>query len=172
MAKVTSVLIPGSFDPITLGHLDIIARSAARFDRVTVAVMNNDMHKYVEGAPIKQYMFSLSERHEMVEAACAHLKNVSVIAAGGMLIKLFDLVDADFIIKGVRSTKDFEYEQTHALWNRAHDSRAETLYMPADPAFDGLSSTLVRKKISRGESVDALLPAAVAAYITEHLRSE
>ncbi len=169
---MSNVLIPGSFDPITLGHLDIVTRAAARFDSVTVAVMNNDMHKYVEGAPVKKYCFSLAERREMAEIACAHLPNVSVIAAGGMLIKLFDLMEIDWIIKGVRSAEDFAYEQSHALWNRAHDSRAETLYMPADPAYDGISSTLVRQKLLRGESLVGLVPPAVATYMQEHIRPQ
>ena len=82
---MSTALIPGSFDPITLGHLDIITRAAARFDKVIVAVMNNDMQKYVQGAPVKSYMFILSERREMAEAACAHLPNVEVIAAGGVI---------------------------------------------------------------------------------------
>jgi pantetheine-phosphate adenylyltransferase len=85
-----------------------------------------------------------------------------------MLIDLFDRVGADWIIKGVRSTADFEYEQKHALYNRAHNPRAETLYMPADPAFDGLSSTLVREKIRSGESLDDYLPASVIAWIATH----
>lgn len=168
---MSSALIPGSFDPITLGHLDIITRAAARFDKVTVAVMNNDMQKYVRGAVVKSYLFSLSERRAMAEAACAHLPNVEVIAAGGMLVKLFDCVEADFIVKGVRNVKDFEYEQKHALYNRAHDSRAETLYMPADPAFDGISSTLARERMRRGESLEGLLPAAVIDWINAHPRA-
>lgn len=168
---MSSALIPGSFDPITLGHLDIITRAAVRFDKVTVAVMNNDMQKYVQGAPVKTYLFALSERRAMAEAACAHLSNVEVIAAGGMLIKLFDCVEADFIIKGVRNTTDFEYEQKHALYNRAHDSRAETLYMPADPAFDGISSTLARQRMKRGESLEGILPEAVIAWIDAHPRA-
>ncbi len=165
-----NVLIPGSFDPITVGHLDIITRAAARFDTVTVAIMNNDMHRYVEGAPTKKYFFSLTERREMAELACASLPNVKVISAGGLLIRLFDFMEIDWIIKGVRSTADFEYEQSHALWNRAHDSRAETLYMPADPAYDGISSTLVRQRLMRGEPTDGLIPDAVADYIREHIR--
>ncbi len=168
---MSTALIPGSFDPITIGHLDIITRAAARFDRVTVAVMNNDMHKYVEGAPVKNYLFPLTERRDMVAAACAHLPNVTVIAAGGQLIRLFDSVDADWIIKGVRSVADFEYEQEHALYNRAHDPRAETLYMPADPAYDGISSTLVRKRILRGEPVDDLVPPPVTEAIARHFRA-
>ncbi len=167
---MSRALIPGSFDPITLGHLDIITRTAARFGSVTVAVMTNDMYRYVEGAAVKRYAFSLSERKEMAEAACAHLPNVTVIAAGGLLIKLFDEVGADVIIKGVRSEADFAYEQPHALWNRAHNSRAETLYMPADSKYDGISSTLVRQRMAQGASVDDLVPTAVAAYIREHIR--
>ena len=168
---MSSALIPGSFDPITLGHLDIITRAAARFDKVTVAVMTNDMQKYVQGAPTKSYAFTLSERREMAAIACAHLPNVEVIAAGGMLIKLFDCVEADFIIKGVRNAVDFEYEQKHALYNRAHDSRAETLYMPADPAFDGISSTLARERMRKGASLEGILPAAVIEWINAHPRA-
>ena len=168
---MSSALIPGSFDPITLGHLDIITRAAARFDKVTVAVMTNDMQKYVQGAPVKRYAFTMEERREMAEAACAHLPNVEVISAGGMLVDLFVRVGADFIVKGVRSTADFEYEQKHALYNRALDNRAETLYMPADPAFDGISSTLARERMKRGESLEGILPAAVIAWINAHPRA-
>ncbi len=167
---MSTALIPGSFDPITLGHLDVITRAAAKFDRVVVAVMTNDMQKYVQNALVKQYMFDREERTALAAAACAHLPNVEVISAGGMLIDLFDRVGADWIIKGVRSTADFEYEQKHALYNRAHNPRAETLYLPADPAFDGLSSTLVREKIHKGESLEGFLPEAVIRHISEHYR--
>ena len=162
---MSTALIPGSFDPITLGHLDIITRAAARFDRVIVAVMTNDMRKYVQDALVKTYMFDQTERAAMAEAACAHLPNVEVISAGGMLIDLFDRVGADWIIKGVRSAVDFEYEQKHALYNRAHNPRAETLYMPADPAYDGLSSTLVRARIACGEDLTGFLPEAVIRFL-------
>ena len=168
---MSSALIPGSFDPITLGHLDIITRAAARFDKVTVAVMTNDMQKYVQGAPVKRYAFTIDERREMAEAACAHLPNVEVISAGGMLVDLFVRVGADFIVKGVRSTADFEYEQKHALYNRALDNRAETLYMPADPAFDGISSTLARARMEQREPLEEILPAAVIAWINAHPRA-
>lgn len=167
---MSSALIPGSFDPITLGHLDIITRAAARFDKVTVAVMTNDMQKYVPGAPVKSYMFDQSERRILTAVACAHLENVEVIEAGGMLIQLVDRVGADFIIKGVRNTADFAYEQKHALYNRAHNPRAETLYMPADPAFDGISSTLARQYLRQGEPTEGILPEAVIQWIHAHPR--
>ena len=168
---MSSALIPGSFDPITLGHLDIITRAAARFDKVTVAVMTNDMQKYVQGAPVKRYAFTMEERREMAEAACAHLPNVEIISAGGMLVDLFVRVGADFIVKGVRNTADFEYEQKHALYNRALDNRAETLYMPADPAFDGISSTLARERMGQGDGLEGILPEAVIAWINAHPRA-
>ncbi len=165
-----TALIPGSFDPATRGHLDVITRASRICDRVVVAVMTNDMHKYVEGAPVKHYCFTAEERRAMLAAACAQLSNVTVITAEGLLIEVFDRVGADVIIKGVRSVADFEYEQAHALWNRAHNARAETLYLPADPAYDGLSSTLVRECMAAGLPVDHLVPPAVAAYIAEHPR--
>ena len=88
-----------------------------------------------------------------------------------MRIKLFDCVESDFIVKGVRNVKDFEYEQKHALYNRAHDSRAETLYMHADPDFAGISSTLARQRMQRGESLEGILPEAVIAWINAHPRA-
>ncbi len=168
---MSRVLIPGSFDPITVGHLDMITRAAKRFDEVTVVIMNNDTFKYVPDAPVKKYMFTMKERREMVTAACAELSNVHVLSAGGLLIKIFDVIEADWILKGVRSTTDFEYEQQHAIWNRAHEPQAETLYMPADPAYAHVSSSLVRETILKGESLEGLVPPAVATYIAEHSRS-
>lgn len=160
-------LIPGSFDPITRGHLDVITRAARGFDRVFVAVMTNDMSRYVPGAQDKTYAFSMEERREMAELACAELPNVTVITAGGMLIDLVDRLGCDFIIKGLRNADDYAYEQKHALWNRAHNPRAETLYMPTDPALAEISSTAVRDRLARGEDASDLLPAPVAAYIGE-----
>ena len=168
---MSSALIPGSFDPITVGHLDVITRAAAHFDRVIVAVMNNDMPKYVQGATAKTYRFTTEERLAMAQVACAHLPNVEVITAGGMLIDLVDRVGADFIIKGVRNAVDFEYEQKHALYNRAHNPRAETLYMPADPAYDGISSTLARACLERGELPEGILPETVISWIEAHQRA-
>ena len=167
---MSTALIPGSFDPITLGHLDIISRVADRFDQVTVAVMTNDMHKYVAGVTPKAYMFLEEERLTLARLACGHLANVRVISATGMLIDLVDRLGTDVIVKGVRNTVDFAYEQEHALWNRAHNPRAETLYLPADPAFDGLSSTLAREKLTAGESVEGILPASVIEWINTHPR--
>ena len=168
---MVTALIPGSYNPITLGHLDVITRAAKIFDRVVVAVMTNDMHKYVPGVPQKFYLFNEEERFTMARMACAHLENVEVIAAGGMLIDLVERVEADVIVKGVRNQEDFSYEQEHALWNRAHNARAETLYLPADPAYDSISSTLAREKLEAGKSLGEILPEAVIQWINAHPRA-
>ena len=168
---MSTALIPGSFDPITLGHLDIIRRVATRFDRVTVAVMTNDMHQYVSGVAPKAYMFSKEERLILARLACEHLPNVDVISATGRLIDLVDRLGTDVIVKGVRNLTDFSYEQEHALWNRAHNPRAETLYLPADPVFDAVSSTVAREKIKAGLPLGDILPAPVIEWINTHPRA-
>ena len=163
--KATLALLPGSYDPITTGHMDVIRRAAALFDRVVVAVMTNDMRAYVPGAKVKEYMFSMDERTEMARLACENLPNVTVISSTARLIDLVDELGADVIVKGVRNETDYAYEQQHALYNRAHNPKAETLYLPADPKFDHISSTLVRERIAVGESTEDILPSEVAAYI-------
>ena len=165
---MASVLIPGSFDPMTLGHLDVVRRVAARFDKVYVAVMTNDMQNYVQDAPAKQYRFTMSERRKIAELTCEKLPNVEVITAGGRLIDLVDALGVDWIVKGVRNETDFVYEQQHALYNRAHNERAETLYLPADPAFDHVSSTLVRQKMTDGEDLSDCMSYAAIAWLKEN----
>ena len=163
MKDTVRVLIPGSFDPITVGHLDVITRAAAMFDRVYVAVMTNDMSRYAPGAVDKTYLFDREQRLQFAQVACAHLDNVEVLAADGMLIDLVDRLGVAAIVKGVRNAADFEYEQKHALWNRAHNPCAETLYLPADPAMSHVSSTCVREKLQVGESLAGLVPDGVLA---------
>ena len=163
--RVRRALIPGSFDPITNGHVDVIRRAAAMFDEVVVAVMTNDMRVYVADAPVKHYMFTMEQRQQLVALACQELENVWVIASTARLIDLFDAVDASVIVKGIRNETDYLYEQKHALWNRGHNPRAETLYLPADPTYDTVSSTRVRAAIQNGEPLDDLLPACVAAHV-------
>ncbi len=86
----------------------------------------------------------------MVRLACTGLENVEILADGGMLIDLVDRLGTDWIIKGIRNEEDYRYEQCHALWNRAHNPRAETLYLPTDPTLAGISSTLVRAELAAG----------------------
>ncbi len=144
-------LIPGSFDPITLGHVDIIERAAALCDKVYVAVMNNDSAKHSSVLSSKTYMFDMETRLELARLSVGHVENVEVISSGGMLIDLFDEVGADVVIKGVRTPDDLEYEMIHARWNKEHNPRLETLFLPALDKLSAVSSTLVREYIDKGE---------------------
>lgn len=144
-------LIPGSFDPITLGHVNVIERAARMFDKVYVAVMINDSAKYAEGLKSKKYMFSMEERLEMARLSVSHIENVEAIARTGMLIDLCDELNATAIVKGIRDARDLEYEMIHAKWNREHNERAETLFLPADERFGNVSSTVVRELIEQNK---------------------
>lgn len=153
---MTHALIPGSFDPMTLGHLDIVARACAKYDKVTVAVMINDS---------KTYAHTIEERAEMVRLTVAHLPQVQVLTDRGMLVDLFDRIGADVIVKGVRNEKDRAYEEKMAAYNLAANPRAKTVLLEADPALDTISSTAVRDMLAGGERPDGLLAPAVLDYL-------
>ena len=143
-------LIPGSFDPITLGHVNIIERAAKMFDKVYVAVMINDSAKYDKSLSSKQYLFSMEERLEMARLSVAHIENAEAISRSGMLIDLCDELEVTAIVKGIRNAADLEYEMIHARWNKAHNDRAETLFLPADESLTAVTSTAVRQMIGEG----------------------
>ena len=159
-----SVLIPGSFDPMTLGHVQMIERAARLFDRVIVAVMNNDA---------KQYRFTLAQRLELARASCGHLGQVEVIADGGMLWELAARLGVCAILKGVRDETDFAYEQKQAVYNHAHCPAAETLYLPAYDDMIAVSSTRVRDALERGDeaALAALLAPEALALIRNWSRN-
>lgn len=161
-------LIPGSFDPLTLGHVNIIERASKMFDKVFVAVMINDSAKYDSSLSSKKYMFSMEERLEIARLSLSHIENVEVIARTGMLIDLVDEISATAIVKGIRNSADLEYEMIHARWNKEHNPRAETLFLPADESLTQVSSTEVRRIIESGE-LDRL-GAIVAAPAVEYVR--
>ncbi len=144
-------LIPGSFDPITLGHVNIIERAAKTADKVYVAVMNNDSAKHSSVLSSKTYMFNMETRLELVRLSLSHIENVEVISSSGMLIDLFDEIGADVVIKGIRTSADLEYEMIHAKWNKEHNTRLETMFLPADDSLVSVSSTRVREYIDKGE---------------------
>lgn len=160
-------LIPGSFDPITMGHIDIIERAAARFDKVFVAVMNNDSAKHDSTLSSKNYTFEMEERLYFVRVSLAHIENVEVLSSSGMLIDLFDEVGADVVVKGVRNGEDLEYEMKHAKWNKAHNPRVETLFLPAEERFSTVSSTMVRTLMAEGkyDELEGVISPAVIEII-------
>ena len=151
-------ILPGSYDPMTVGHVNVIERAARIFDEVVVAIMNNDS---------KQYMLTATERTVIATVSCAHIPNARVIADSGMLVDLVDVVGASAIVKGIRDDRDLAYEQNMARLNKEKNPRAETLYLPCDPAFAKVSSTAVRNLMEQEKSPVGLITDAALAKLVE-----
>lgn len=156
MSDVRIAIVPGSFDPITNGHIDIVKRAAAEYDTVYLAVMINAS---------KKYLFSIEQRSEIAKAATSELKNVKVISSEGMLWKLAKELDADAIVKGYRNQTDYEYELDMAKFNEAHFPKAKTVLLKANSELENLSSTALREKLVNNESIEGLIPEAAAELI-------
>ena len=143
---------PGSFDPVTNGHVDVVRRAVGLFDEVVVAVVGN---------PAKRGLFEVPERVELIEAALEGLAGVHVDAVGGgLLVDYCRSVGASAIVKGLRSGNDFAYELPMALMNR-HLTGIETVFLPGDPALEHVSSSLVKEVAAHGGDVRGLVPDAV-----------
>ncbi len=149
---MNKAVYPGSFDPVTYGHLDIIERAAAVFDEVNVAVVVN---------PSKNPLFSLSERVELIRMCTQHLPNVTVSQFEGLLVNYVERQGARVIIKGLRAISDFEYEFQMALMNRKQNPRIETLFMMTSGKYSYLSSSLVKEVLRLGGCVRDLVPPIV-----------
>ena len=150
-----TVILPGSYDPVTLGHLEVIRRAAEEYERVYVVIFIN---------PNKKYQFSLGDRMRMLMIACEDFDNVLVSESAGLVIDYMREHDIDLIIKGYRNDTDLEYERIQAEWNYAH-SGYETLLWQTDDAFRTISSTLVRQRLAKGEDMSDLVPKEVLDYI-------
>ncbi len=165
---MSRAIIPGSFDPMTLGHKQVIAAAAEIFDEVVVLVMHNDMTKYVKDAKVKEYLFDAEARVHIARLTCADIPNVRVEMRSGLLIDAFDEFEGSAIVKGIRNEQDFAYEQIHAAWNLAHNPRAHTLYLPADPAYAHVSSTLARERLAAGQDLSDILAPNAIEWILKH----
>lgn len=157
-----TAVYPGSFDPVTNGHLDIIRRGATLFDRVIVAVLHN---------PSKQGWFPVDRRLEMLRRVCADLPNVQVDSFQGLLVDYIRQIEADVILRGLRSTADFESELSMAQLNRSMFAQAETLFLPASPQHLYTSSSAVREIGRFGGDVTPFVPSCIAQEVAEALRS-
>ena len=149
---MTSVIYPGTFDPITNGHLDIIERSAVIFPRVLVAVANS---------PSKKPLFSLDERVELFRQSVAHLSNVEVFGFSDLLANVIKQHNISAIIRGVRTTTDFEYELQLASLNRLLTKGVDSLFFPPAEKWAFVSSTIVREIYLHGGDVAELVPVSV-----------
>ncbi|MEE8584215.1 MAG: pantetheine-phosphate adenylyltransferase [Acidobacteriota bacterium] len=158
MSEKVIAIYPGSFDPVTNGHLDIIERGRNIFGRVVVAVLvNRD----------KQPLFSIEERLQMIREATARWDNVVVDSFSGLLVNFAARCQAAVILRGIRAVTDYEYEFQMALMNRRLAADIETLFLVPSEAFSFLSSSLVREVAALGGSVSGLVPRLVEDRLTE-----
>ncbi len=147
---------PGSFDPCTNGHLDIIARASQLFEKVVVAVLINEK---------KHPIFTLEERVEMLKKSTRHIPNVEVVSFSGLLAEFMRENNYSVIIKGLRAVSDFEYEFQMALTNRALYDRIETVFIPCSSEFMFLSSSIVKEVAKYNGDLDALVPKELVPQI-------
>ena len=149
-------IYPGTFDPITYGHLDVLGRAAKLFDRVTVAVADN---------PGKGPLFTRAQRLKMVRPNVAKFSNVTVTTFGGLLVDFCIAHEADAIIRGLRALSDFEFEFNMALMNRHLKPEVETIFVMPNEQFSYTSSSLVKQVAKYGGDVSHFVPPNVAAAL-------
>jgi pantetheine-phosphate adenylyltransferase len=157
-----TVVCPGSYDPVTNGHLDIITRSSQVFERVVVGIVNNPMRK-------DKTLFTAEERKGLIEEATAELGNVEAKIFSNLLVEFAREQGARAIVKGLRAISDFEYEFEMAQLNRKLDPGIESIYMIASPQYSFLSSTGVKEMATFGGDVSDLVPTPVAAAMAGRL---
>lgn len=156
---MTTALIPGSFDPPTNGHLDVIERCAGLFDQIIVAIIKN---------PSKAALFTEAEREAMLAEVTADWDNVTIGAFDGLLVTYAEEVGADVIVKGLRAVTDFDYELQMSQMNRQL-SGIDTFFVATSPEYGYLSSSLVKDVSRLGGAIDELVPGTVAAALKERL---
>ncbi len=155
-----TALVPGSFDPPTKGHLDVIERCRGLFDVVVVGVVHN---------PSKSPLFSAEERIDMLERCCAAWPNVRVDSFSGLLVDFARDIGAKTVVKGLRAITDFDYEIQMSQMNRYLSNDVVSLFVATKPEYGYLSSSLVKEVARLGGSVDGLVPPLVADALKERL---
>jgi pantetheine-phosphate adenylyltransferase len=152
-----TAIYPGSFDPITNGHLDVLHRATKLFDKVIVAVANSES---------KRPLFSLEERVQMVERAIRHLPNVEADSFDDLLVTYVERRSAQAVVRGLRAVSDFEFEFQMALMNRRLNERIETIFMMPKDIYTFLSSRIVKEMAQLGGDVSPFVPAHVRTALT------
>ena len=159
-----TAIYPGSFDPVTNGHLDIITRASKMFDKLIVVVFIN---------PFKTFAFTIPERCELLRRATAHLPNVEIASYDGLLADYFNMRDdIDVIVKGLRATTDFEAEFQQAHTNKDLNPKAETVFIPASQNTTFISSSMVKQVAMFGGDVSKYLPECIHEEIKQKLNRE
>lgn len=160
---MSTAVCPGSFDPITNGHVDVIGRATKAFARVVVAVSSHPSN------PAKKPLFSLDERIELIKEVTAHLEGIEVVTFKGLLVELCHDVGADCVVKGIRAVSDFDYEMQMAQMNARMG--VETVFLPTSPEFSYLSSSLMKEVVTLGGDINGLVPHVVEKRLKEKLGS-
>ncbi|CAM3179216.1 pantetheine-phosphate adenylyltransferase [Lactiplantibacillus plajomi] len=159
---MTTAVFPGSFDPVTRGHVDLIQRASHLVDHLIVAVMVNTS---------KQPLFSMPEKVAMIQAEVADLPNVTVQAATGLTVDFMDQVGATVLIRGLRNEQDFGYERDIAWMNKSLNDHVETIFMIARPPFAYFSSSLIKEIAKMGADVSEYVPTAVAQQLQQRFKA-
>ena len=154
-------IYPGSFDPVTNGHLDIIERTAKIFDKVIVAILINSN---------KKPTFSIEERMDMLKAATAHIPNAEIEFFDGLLVDFVKEKGSHVIVKGLRAISDFEYEFQMAMLNKSVEPEIETLFMMTNNKYSYLSSSIVKELGRLGASLNELVPDVIMDNVINKLR--
>jgi pantetheine-phosphate adenylyltransferase len=157
-----TVIYPGSFDPLTNGHLDVIQRATKLFDKVIVAVAQNES---------KSPLFNLKERVALAKQATTHLPNVEVDSFEGLLVNYVESRGGQAVVRGLRAISDFEFEFQLALMNRKLNERVETIFMMPKDTYTFLSSRIVKEIARLGGDVTAFVPAHVGEALSKKLRN-
>ncbi len=161
--KSSICVYPGSFDPVTLGHLDIIRRACKTFPSVRVAVLDN---------PDKTKAFSTQERIAMLEKACSSLPNVQIDSFGGLLVDYMRKTGAGVIIRGLRSASDFEAEFQMAQMNSQLSDSVESLFMMTSPEYAYISSGIVKQIASFGGDISSFVPECILEEVTKRFQNK
>ena len=151
-------IYPGSFDPLTLGHLDMIERSAKIVDELVIGVLNNSA---------KNSLFSLDERVSMIKEMTESMPNVTVASFDGLLVDYMKEINATIIVRGLRAVTDFEYELQIAQTNHVENPEVETIFLTTSLNYSYLSSTIVREFASYGGDISRFVPAQIIPKIQE-----
>ena len=154
-------IYPGSFDPATYGHLDIIERGSRAFDKLVVGILNNQS---------KKNMFTLDERVEMLEHLLYDYDNIEIKVFDGLLVDFFIEEDADAILRGLRAVSDYEYELQMAQVNKQLHKEVETLFMVANTEYSYVSSSIVKEIVQFGGNISSFVPKYVEDKMKEKIR--
>lgn len=158
--NMSKAIYPGSFDPITEGHLDIIRRAAGMFDELIIAIMKN---------PRKKASFSEEERKVMIEKCVADLDNVRVVIGNGLTVRLAEKMDCVALIRGIRAVADYEYELQQATANMKLNEKIETVFLVARPEYSFLSSSVAKEIAYYNGDISGLIPEVIIEEVKKEL---